>query len=240
MQALLQLSDNQLRELASALCTGRINLTNPELSVRRYVDSVIVPSLSSDLRNLEEQGFTPNQVALLLETIFRDRKQREVTEKVFDLVVTSPKSSGVLIRNTGTVVRELFEQAEHTVLVAGYAVYQGRYVFQSLAKKMSEHPELQVRLFLNIPRKLHDRALPKEMARRFFRRFREQEWPVGHRMPELFYYPPSLDRDSEKQSCLHAKCVIVDCKSVLISSAILLRRHNIETLKLVFPFVRRN
>jgi len=219
MQALVQLSDNQLRELATALCSGRINLSCSALSMRRYVDSEVALNISSDLRNLEAQGFTSNQAALLFETILRDRQQRKVTENAFDLVVTSPKSSGILIRNTGTVVRELFEQAEHTVLVAGYAVYQGRYVFQSLATKMSERPELQVRLFLNIPSKLHDFALPKEMVRQFFKRFREQEWPVDHRMPELFYYLPSLDRNLKKQSCLHAKCVVVDCKSVLISSA---------------------
>lgn len=219
MQTLMQLSDNQIRELATALCSGRINLSCSELSVQRYVDLAVAPNISSDLRNLYEQGFTSDQAALLLETILQSKKQKSVTENIFDLVVTSPKSNGLLIRNTGTVVRELFERAERTVLVAGYVVYQGRDVFQSLAEKMSERPELQVRLFFNIPRKLHDHAMPKEMTRRFFKRFQEQEWPLNHRMPELFYYPPSLDRNSKNQSCLHAKCVVVDCQSVFISSA---------------------
>ena len=219
MQALIRLSDHQLEEVASALRLGRIGLVSSELSVRRYIGPTIVAEVISDLRSLDEMGFTSSQVVVLIESILRDRKQRGFSEKIFDLVATGPELKGMLIRNTGVVVRELFAKAEHSVLVAGYAVYQGRHVFQTLAERMSERPDLDVRLFLNISRGLNDLDLPTKIVRRFFKRFQDYQWPVGYRLPDIYYYPPSLENDSNKRSCLHAKCVVVDDESVFISSA---------------------
>lgn len=219
MQALLRLSDHQLREIASALRSGRLGLSSSELSVRRYISPTVAAEVVSDLRNFSEQSFTSAQVVVLLESILRDRKQRYFAENSFDLVATGPESKGMLIRNTGVVVRELFVKAEHSVLVAGYAVYQGRHIFRALAERMSERPELNVRLFLNVPRVAKESALPMKIVRRFFRHFQDYQWPVGYRLPNIYYYPPSLESDSKKRSCLHAKCVVVDSESVFISSA---------------------
>jgi phosphatidylserine/phosphatidylglycerophosphate/cardiolipin synthase-like enzyme len=59
---------------------------------------------------------------------------------------------------------------------------------------------------------------PEELVRRFAERFREQEWP-GAKLPELYYDPRSLDREAAKRSSLHAKCVVVDRRVALVTSA---------------------
>jgi hypothetical protein len=61
---------------------------------------------------------------------------------VIDLVTTGPEARTSAHRDTSVVVRELFVNAEHSVLIAGYAVYQGQRVFQALADRMLAKPEL--------------------------------------------------------------------------------------------------
>jgi phosphatidylserine/phosphatidylglycerophosphate/cardiolipin synthase-like enzyme len=104
------------------------------------------------------------------------------------------------------------------VLVAGFAVYQGREVFKRLGERMAERPALRVRLFLDVRREPADTSPDAEVLRRFARRFRAQEWPAG-RLPELYYDPRSLGWEAGKRSSLHAKCVVVDRRVALVTSA---------------------
>lgn len=46
------------------------------------------------------------------------------------LVMSGPEAPGVANRDTRVVVRELFANAQVSVLVAGYAIYQGKSVSQ--------------------------------------------------------------------------------------------------------------
>jgi phosphatidylserine/phosphatidylglycerophosphate/cardiolipin synthase-like enzyme len=126
---------------------------------------------------------------------------------------------GVTNRDTGVVVRECFACAQRSVLVAGYAVYQGREVFRALADRMVERPDLSARMFLDVQRGPGDTSMPSEVVKRFAQRFKTREWPEGRPLPKVFYDPRSLDLDSDKRACLHAKCVVVDDEGVFISSA---------------------
>ncbi len=115
--------------------------------------------------------------------------------------------------------RDLFANATKTVLVAGYAVYQGQKVFQALADRMMTIPTLQVRLFLDIQRPQGDTSAVSEIVRRFSAQFRASQWPNDRPLPQVFFDPRSLDTASTKRACLHAKVVVVDSQSVFISSA---------------------
>ncbi|MBZ0186760.1 MAG: hypothetical protein K8F91_10970, partial [Candidatus Obscuribacterales bacterium] len=117
------------------------------------------------------------------------------------------------------VVRELFATAEHTVLLSGYAVYQGQIVFEALANRMEELPTLQVRLFLDVHRPSGDSREPQVLVERFRTQFLKYQWPLNKPIPEVFYYPSSLELDSSKRSVLHAKCIVVDENHVFVSSA---------------------
>ena len=115
-------------------------------------------------------------------------------------------------------MRDLFGAAESEVLVAGFAVYQGRSLFKRLAERMEERPGLRVRLFLDVQRHPTDTTLASELLHRFAHRFRSQEWP-GEKLPELFIDPRSLDLDAVKRSSLHAKCIVVDRRVAFVTSA---------------------
>lgn len=108
--------------------------------------------------------------------------------------------------------------ARESVLVAGYAVYQGHVVSKALAERMDQSQQLDAKMFLDIQRRPHDHSGASELVRRFAERFVRREWP-GVRFPELFYDPRSLEIESTKRASLHAKCVVVDRELAFVSSA---------------------
>jgi phosphatidylserine/phosphatidylglycerophosphate/cardiolipin synthase-like enzyme len=73
-------------------------------------------------------------------------------------------------------------------------------------------------MFLDVQRQPADNSPPEELLRRFIRRFREKEWP-GEQLPELYYDPRSVAPEQEKRSSLHAKCVVIDRRVALVTSA---------------------
>jgi len=74
-------------------------------------------------------------------------------------------------------------------------------------------------MFLDIQRSSGDTSASVELVRGFADRFKRHQWPKDRRIPELYYDPRSLDRAQEKRACLHAKCVVIDCEKVFVSSA---------------------
>lgn len=100
-----------------------------------------------------------------------------------------PKTAAVPNRDTRVVVSELFSAACTSVTVVGYAVYGGKQVFRSLAERMEQLPDLDVRMYLNVQRKHLDTARPEELLRRFAHRLRTEEWP-GARLPQVFLRSP--------------------------------------------------
>jgi phosphatidylserine/phosphatidylglycerophosphate/cardiolipin synthase-like enzyme len=148
----------------------------------------------------------------------QDRRQRPVAEDLIDLVWTGPEAPGIVNRDTSVVVREMFQCAKDSVLVAGYAVYQGQIVFKELADRMDQNPDLEVRMYLDVQRPPNDHSSPSELVRRFAERFVSQEWP-GQRLPKVFFDPRSLEVESARRAILHAKCIVVDNEIAFVSSA---------------------
>ena len=216
---LLQLADSDLRELAAVLRARRLAAPFTAMSVQRLIASPAAGDVAGELQRLADQGFQAEQMAAMLDLLVRDRCRRPKVEDVLDLVTTGPDVPGMTNRDTGVVVRELFARAQRSVLVAGYAVYQGREVFRALADRMAERPELNVRMFLDVQRGPGDTSMASEVVKRFAERFKTREWPEGRPLPKVFYDPRSLDLEADKRACLHAKCVVVDGEAVFISSA---------------------
>jgi phosphatidylserine/phosphatidylglycerophosphate/cardiolipin synthase-like enzyme len=103
--------------------------------------------------------------------------------------------------------------------VAGYAVHQGQQVFRELADRMVQHPQLRVKMYLNIDRKYGDSSAPAELLRAFSHRFRSALWPSKQPLPEVYYDERSVAVDQSKCVVLHAKCVVVDSRDLFVSSA---------------------
>jgi phosphatidylserine/phosphatidylglycerophosphate/cardiolipin synthase-like enzyme len=159
-----------------------------------------------------------SQIALLVDAVADSRAAAPNPSEMVDLVLSGPELAGIPTSDTAAIMRRLIDEAVSEMLLVGYAVYQGKEVFERLATKMDENPGFKVWLCLDIPRKQADASPPREIIRRFANDFRQNHWP-GKRLPELFYDPRSLSESRDKRSSLHAKCVIIDRRVALITSA---------------------
>jgi phosphatidylserine/phosphatidylglycerophosphate/cardiolipin synthase-like enzyme len=212
------LTTEDLQQLAAALRSGRVVPPINSLLLRRYIPASLADRVAEELRQRIEDGYQPRHLADVLDILSQDRRQRPIAEDLIDLVWTGPEAEGIVNRDTAVVVREMFQNARESVLVAGYAVYQGHIVFKALAERMDEHPTLDVQMFLDIHRPSHDDSSPSELVRGFAERFTRQEWP-GRRLPRVFYDPRSLEAEPTKRASLHAKCIVIDKNLILVSSA---------------------
>jgi hypothetical protein len=216
--SLCLLTSDDLRQLSAALRSERIGPPLTSTLLRRYVPESVVDRVASELEQRVQDGMQPRHIADLIDVMTQDRMQRPAAEDLIDLVWTGPEAPGIVNRDTGVVVREMFQSARKSVLIAGYAVYQGHAIFKELADRMDESLELQVQMFLDIQRPQQDHSSPSELVRIFAERFVRKEWP-GRRLPRCYYDPRSLEADQAKRTSLHAKCVVVDKKEAFVSSA---------------------
>lgn len=218
-EELRKLSERDMRELANALRSGRLLPPFSVVALQRIISGDGALQTVEGLDKLATLGFSPEQIAVTFDILRADRANRPRIEDILDLVTTGPDVPGVESRDTGVVVRELFANAKQSVLVAGYAVYQGHKVFQALADRMLETPGLSVRLFLDIQRPHGDTTSSPELIHRFADRFCQSQWPKDRPLPEVYFDPRSLDAAADKRACLHAKAIVVDFRYVFVSSA---------------------
>lgn len=216
IEGLSSLSLDELRGLAAALRAGRLSVPLSQLALGPYLGRAAA-TVSPALVKLTAEGLSSEHLALFLDALASERDARGRAVRV-ELVTTGPETDGSPARDTRIVVRELFRGAEESVLVAGYAIYQGRDVFGALAERMEAKPELRVRMFLDVQRTRGDTSRPSEVLRLFAHRFRTHQWP-GQRLPEVYYDPRSLAPDGAERASLHAKCIVVDERVAFVSSA---------------------
>ncbi len=212
------LSRPGLEALAGALAAGRLSGPYSPSSVARHLPNVDLADALVELNRLHDAGLPPPHVAELLRAVVAERKLRESTSDRVELVWTGPETPGSLSRETAVVARELFAKANRSVLVSSYAVFLGREVFEPLGKRMEEVPDLRVLLFLNVPTPGGTDLDPDAVARDYFREFLKKNWPAG-RQPELYYDPRSLAPKGDERAVIHAKCIVVDGRTALVTSA---------------------
>jgi hypothetical protein len=216
-----------LADLAQALRDGRLTGGATAFMVR-YAVPAVGETAASELCSLLASGLGPQHAALLLNALAAELEPR-ADAAVLELVTSGPDIAGTT-RDTGVVLRELFAEAEHRVLVVGFAVHQGREIFAALADRMRQRADLAVRLCLDVRRAPGDTTRSDALLRRFAERFVRLEWP-GSRLPDVFYDPRSLAEGESLRASLHAKCVVVDGVKAFIGSANLTeaaQRRNIE------------
>ena len=213
-----RITPEDLRQVVGALRSGRLVPPYSSVAVGRHVQGDAAGELSQEIRRLSDEGMQPGHLALMMETAAELRAGQISKADIVELVTSGPEAPGVANRDTAVVVRELFLNASKDVLVAGYAVFQGRQVFRALGERMDTVPDLRVRMFLDIQRPHTDTSMASELVRRFAVRFREREWP-GKRLPDIYYDPRSLETDGARKASLHAKCIVIDGEFAFVSSA---------------------
>jgi phosphatidylserine/phosphatidylglycerophosphate/cardiolipin synthase-like enzyme len=158
------------------------------------------------------------EIAYLLRAIAYERTAGQRIADRIELVWRGPEHSASTSRDTGVVVRELFSAARSTVRIAGFAVYNGRTVFRTLADNMAANPSLSVKMFVNIPRPHLDVRPTDGIVRAYVAGFVQNEWP-GERLPALYFDPRALAVEPGPRASLHAKCIVVDRRFSFITSA---------------------
>lgn len=217
--AIRQLSVPVLRGLARALASGRVSVPCRAEQLEALVPEGYAADVATDLQRLTAGGVPAAAAALDLLADERDAVQG-VSDCV-DLVWSGPEAHGSLNRDTSVVVRELFERAKRSILVASYVFSDGEKaseIFLPLAQRLDAGESLDVSFFVNIERKRSDPRPSAEIVQEFSAHFRANVWP-GRKLPALFYDPRALDPRVGPRACLHAKCVVIDDEVAFVTSA---------------------
>jgi phosphatidylserine/phosphatidylglycerophosphate/cardiolipin synthase-like enzyme len=98
---------------------------------------------------------------------------------------------------------------------------------------MVAHPELKVSFYLDIARGDNDLS-DAQVLTLFREKFKNDNWPWTP-VPEVYYYPKSLEKVGEaKRACLHAKTVVVDGQDVFLTSANLTEAAQLRNIEAGF------
>lgn len=206
----------QLRKLADALL--RPGFTDDVASLEAHAPIGQFPgSVATDLTKCLDNS-TTHAAAFTLRALAAEREAGAfAADRRLELVWTGPERDGTATRDTAVVVRELFLSAERDVLVAGYALYNAREIFEPLCERMTQFSFMRVRVVLNIG---HDgkSASPEAAIAAFRHSFLRHHWPSPV-LPQVYFDPRALSADSSNRAVMHAKCVIIDGQRCFLTSA---------------------
>jgi phosphatidylserine/phosphatidylglycerophosphate/cardiolipin synthase-like enzyme len=164
-------------------------------------------------------GTKPEVVAWTLRRLARERRESDDRyANVAKLVWSGASDDDEAIRDTRVVLDDLFRRAQRHVLVSTFVVYDGLAVFQRLAEQVQRVPGLRVDLFVNLKSKTGLAEDEPEDVREFLARFTRHHWPARVVLPNI-YFDPETRKLGDERTSLHAKCVVVDDRWAIITSA---------------------
>jgi PLD-like domain len=150
----------------------------------------------------------------MLDALLAERRSRPPPH--LDLVWTGPEPRLSTARDTAVLVRQLFAQAERTVLVAGFSFDHGEDIFRPLHGVMQDRG-VRCDLFLDIRQRAPRSEAVEAHVRAYIQRFLAMNWPFGPPFPGVYWDPRTAEPLAD--ASLHAKCIVVDDTRTLITSA---------------------
>jgi len=216
-----QLSRANLLSLANGLEQERIPYPTVDLSLVNYLSLSLCQPVAQELTLMFHLGATREATIYFLRQLAQIQLKNQNIRDCLELVWTGPEIPGTGSRDTAVVVQELFTKVTKKLILSSFAIDKGakaKQLFQFLAQRMDAIPELEVKMFLNIQRPYQSEISESILLREFAQNFRDYIW-TGKRFPLVFYDSRSLSVIPKQQSCLHAKCIVVDEQEVFISSA---------------------
>ncbi|MCC6872666.1 MAG: hypothetical protein IT378_00040 [Sandaracinaceae bacterium] len=113
-------------------------------------------------------------------------------------------------------MRELFASARESVLIAGFSFDHGQAIFAPLHARMSAHG-VTADIYMDIRDPTPRGVTPADHARAYATQFLMRNWPFGAPLPTVHYDPRGAEPHTH--ASLHAKCIVVDVASTLVTSA---------------------
>lgn len=209
-----QANPADLEALARALAEGRLVVPYTAAAVQ------LIGAGPEAAAFLEGFGSTESTViAWMLRRLARERRRSADRFAAAAQLVWSGASEGApSIRDTRVVLESLFARVERRVIVSTYVIHNGRAVFAPLAKRLREQPGIVVEIYVNLPSKTGLDEDEQTDVERYLATFAREHWPDGLALPALYYDPESRKLGAARAS-LHAKCVVVDERWALVTSA---------------------
>ena len=195
--ALAGLDRASLIRLAELLEAGFIAPPFGAIALQHHIAGAYVQAVSACLDGLTQQQMSAAQIALVLRSFAAGRQANRDISELIDVVVSGPDAVATA-RDTGVVTRQLFNKASQRVLAVGFAVHQGRSVFQALAERLDADGSLEATLCIEVRRQQSDTSLDSQVVERFAQNFVENEWP-GRRLPQVYYDPRSVAPGRRRQ-----------------------------------------
>lgn len=209
------LTDGSLRALAASLRSGILATGMSRSEVQRICGDA---PAADYLEKLYQDGFLAVHIHAIVQAVLDTRESAEPLSHILDVIVSGPDVPGVPVGDTFAAMHGIVQGAAEEVIVAGYAIYNGKIIFKTLAERMDENPNLRVTFLVHIDRKGRDTTIESDLVGAYAHRFVSENWP-GKRFPEMFYDPRGMAMNPSMRSNFHAKCLLVDSREALITSA---------------------
>lgn len=206
-----ELSTTRLESLAAALMRrGDDTVTAMALQV----DGVEGPACASLV------GLPASAARVVVEAVLAERTAHPRPE--LELVWTGRERGPTQTRDTGQVLAQMFARAERRVMIAGFAFYGAKDIFEPLHVRARD-AGVAVEFFIHVDG-------TGDNARMSPANFFQYSWPWRDIVPTLYYDARADVADTS--STMHAKCVIVDDSEVLITSANFTGRAQVSNIEL--------
>lgn len=165
-------------------------------------------------------GLAASAARLVVEAVLAERTAHPRPE--LELVWTGREGGPTLSRDTSQVLPQLFARAQRRVIVAGFAFWEASTIFAPLHARARD-AGVEVEFFIHVDGAGHD-------ARMSPANFFQYSWPWPDVVPRLYYDARADVADTS--STMHAKCVVVDDREVLITSANFTGRAQVDNVEL--------
>lgn len=152
-------------------------------------------------------GMAAKDAALLVAAVLAERAVGSPPQ--LELVWSGPEPAHAHARDTSQVLRELFASAQHRVIIAGFAFWDAKAIFETLYRRALATP-LAIEFFVHLDTSGTNYQMSSAA-------FFKHTWP-WHDATVDVYYDARGDGEGE-QGTMHAKCVVIDDSATFITSA---------------------
>lgn len=207
---LLRLGIAELRALRDAVEQGSVEAPLTATGLRAAGFGPWVDDVLPLVRDANRAG-----VLAVLRAVIAEREDRRTPR--LELVWTGPVGPHGTVRDTRVAVRQLFARARRTVYIGGFRFDAGAELFAPLHEVMVEHG-VKATVFLDIEGQAPTVAGGPAYAAERIAEFYAENWPFDGPRPDV-YYDPRTAIPGPPWVSLHAKCVVVDERWSLVTSA---------------------
>lgn len=216
MNPLVSLPNSSLESLLDGFTNGALKF---EVTETALLKAGLLPEAATEVSSfLRDNSYSAETVTAMLQVLLQARAQMTNVSLSQSLVVTGPETPHITNLKTGSRFLQIVEHAQSELMLATFALYQGDKLLEPIYQAMVKNPELRVTLILNIQRSYGDRTISEDLIESSRQDFRRKSWP-WEPLPQVYYYPESLNMDAKERSSMHAKFLIADEERCFITSA---------------------